>query len=101
VINAYYQNPPAQEDAEPMAALTPIFRNIRISNLTATCPKDAGMIVGLPESYVSDVVLENVSIQSKTGLTLRDVRGIILKNVNIQPVSGAKLITENAQVSGE
>ena len=54
-INAYYQRPPATEAAEQVTNLTPTFRNIHITNLTATCPKSAGMIVGLPESHVSGI----------------------------------------------
>jgi polygalacturonase len=100
-INAYYQRPPVTDAAEQMSNLTPIFKNIRINNLTATCTKSAGMIVGLPESYVTDIVLQDVSIKSATGLTLRDVKSIIMKNVDIDAASGPKLITENASPTVE
>ena len=50
----------SNDPAQPVTETTPIFRNIHISNVTATCTQDAGLIVGLPESVVSNVVLENV-----------------------------------------
>jgi hypothetical protein len=31
-----------------------ILKDIQITNLTATCPKEAGIIIGLPESLVSN-----------------------------------------------
>lgn len=55
-----------------MTELTPILRNIRIKNVTATSPKNAGYIVGLPESLVENVVLENVWISAPIGLTIRN-----------------------------
>ena len=52
--------------AQAVTAETPSFRNIRIRNLTATSTRAAGVIIGLPESLVSNVVLENVQITSAT-----------------------------------
>ncbi len=57
---------PKMTAAQPVTETTPIYRNIRISNLKATCEKSAGIIVGLPESPISDVVLENVEITAAT-----------------------------------
>jgi polygalacturonase len=98
-INAYYQRPPETDTTQPVTPLTPLFRNIRITNLTATCPKSAGMIVGLPESRVSDIVLDHVSIQSATGLIVRDADGIVWKDVDIQAKSGPKLIEQKPSPS--
>ena len=57
---------PKDGGAQPVNDTTPIYRNIRISNLKATCTKSAGTILGLPESHISDVVLENVEITAAT-----------------------------------
>jgi polygalacturonase len=100
-INAYYVRPPVAEVAEGMNSLTPIFKNIRITNLSATCTKSAGMIVGLPESEVTDIVLENVTIKSATGLVLRDVKDLTFKNVTIEPIAGPKWTTQNAKPTVE
>ena len=78
----------------------PIYRNIHISNLTATCPKAAGLILGLPESCVSNVVLENVTISAAKSFEIRNAKNIQLKNVTVTVSSGEPFKLENAEVSG-
>jgi len=73
VISEYYPRilPAAGEvTPEPITRLTPHFHNIVIENVTATGGEMAGAIVGLPESPVSDVVLRNVTLSGKTGLSI-------------------------------
>ena len=86
--------------AQPMTDTTPIVRNIHITNVTATSTKDAGLIVGLPESVITNVVLENVRITAETGLTMANAKGIQLKNVQISAKEGPSFITDNAQAEG-
>ena len=107
-LTCYYMNNSAGDTAQPSAArtdtaqltgtLTPVFRNIYISNLTATCQKSAGVITGLPESGISNVVLENVRISSVTGMTIKNAGSVQFKNVQITTRQGPPLITENARV---
>jgi polygalacturonase len=104
-IVCYYQYStndkyPKNDPAQPISETTPIFRNIHISNVTATSTKDAGFIVGLPESVVSNVVLENVHITAETGLTIANAKGIQLKNVEVSVKEGPPFTMENAQVEG-
>jgi polygalacturonase len=104
-IACYYQDSsqakfPKDDPAQPVTDTTPIFRNIRIKNLTATSTKNAGNIVGLPESLVSDVVLENVHITAQTGLTIANAKGVQLKNVTVSVKEGPPVTAENAQVEG-
>lgn len=92
---------PPDDPAQPVNQTTPVFRNICVSNLTATCPKSAGLIIGLPESAISNVVLENVRIRAAgAGLSIRNARGIRFKNVAIANQQGPPFIVENAQVEG-
>jgi polygalacturonase len=104
-IAPYYQESthakfPKDDVAQPMTDTTPIFRNITIKNLTATSTRDAGLIVGLPESLVENVVLENVTISAKEGLTIANAKGVTLKNVKVVPEKGEPFLLHNAQVSG-
>ncbi len=78
----------------------PVFRNIRISNLTATCPKSAGLILGLPESCISNVVLENVKISAAKPFAITNAKGVELKNVSVTVPKGEAFKLENAEVSG-
>ena len=91
---------PRDDPAQPMTATTPVFRNITMSNVTATATGDAGVIVGLPESAVSNVVLENVHINAKTGLTIRNARGVQFLDSTISVREGPVFTAENAAVEG-
>jgi polygalacturonase len=104
-IAGYYQSSsqtlfPKDDKGEPVTGTTPIFRNIKISNLTATSTKNAGLIVGLPESLITNVVLENVRISAETGLTIAHAKGIQLKDVNVEVKQGEPFLLHNAQVDG-
>jgi polygalacturonase len=92
---------PKDGGAQAVTETTPVYRNIRISNLKATCTKSAGLILGLPESHISDVVLENVEITAATtGLTIKNAKGIQFKNVKITNKEGLPVVLDNAQVTG-
>jgi polygalacturonase len=92
---------PKPEGPQPVNETTPIYRNIRISNVTATCDRSAGIIEGLPESKITNVVLENVQITAATtGLKILDAKGIQLKNVRVINKEGPPFIVENAEVEG-
>jgi polygalacturonase len=99
-ITCYYPKVPKEDAAQSVTAGTPKFHNIRISNLTATCPRGAGIIVGLPESPVSGVMLENVHISATTGLVIRNSKDMRTKEFEVSAANGPPLLLENAQVDG-
>lgn len=92
---------PVQAENAAIHENIPVYKNIHISNLTATTQKEAGIIIGLPESLITNVVLENVNIKAATtGMTIKNARGIQLKNVQVTTSKGPPFILENAQVDG-
>jgi polygalacturonase len=92
---------PKLDAPRPFTETTPVYRNIRISNLTATCERSAGIIEGLPESKISNVVLENVKITAATtGLKITEAKSVQLKNVQVTNKEGPPFIVENAEVEG-
>ena len=109
-LTCYYMNNSAGDTARPagagtnsapaIAGNTPVYRNIHFSNLKATCPKVAGIITGLPESMISNVVFENVQITAAKSFEIRNATGIQLKNVTVSVKEGPPFATENAQVEG-
>jgi polygalacturonase len=107
-LTCYYANnssgdtnqPAVADEATKVSEKIPTYRNIRISNLTATCPKSAGTIVGLPESCISNVVLENVKISAAKSFEIRNAKGVQLKNVTVTVLKGEPFKLENAEVSG-
>jgi polygalacturonase len=72
LISEYYPKVLPQGDvaAEPVQRLTPHFHDITIENVKSVNSGWAGVIVGLPESPVKNVVLENIDIQAKKGMTI-------------------------------
>lgn len=101
-LTCYYPKVPKEDAAQPMAAGTPVYRNIVIRNLTAHSPRTAGMIVGLPEASIEGVMLENVRVTAPTGLTFRNAKAITLKNSTITPTKGGApfILETNAVVDG-
>jgi polygalacturonase len=104
-IVGYYQYStndkyPESDPAQPISETTPRIRNVSLSNVTATCTRDAGLIVGLPESVVSNVVLDKVHITAETGLTVRNAKGIQFKKSTISVKAGPRFSAENAEVKG-
>lgn len=102
-IAAYYQQSthakyPQGDAAQPVTATTPVFRNLTIKNVTGTSTKAAGLIVGLPESLVENVVLENINLAAAEGLTIANAKGVQLRNVQVAAAKGEAIITDNAQV---
>jgi polygalacturonase len=97
-ITSYYPKIPATDTAQPVTKTTPAYKNITIRNLQATSTKDAGAIVGLPESPIENVHLENVEITAAgKGLELRHIRGLDALNVTIQPKKGAPIISNDVE----
>lgn len=125
-ISSWYDDSSEDDKPQPLNALTPVFRNIRIKNVIATSPygeievieritdflyyyyayhdflepRNAGMIAGLPESEITDVVLENVHIKAGEGMTIQNAKGIKVKNVKIETERGEPFTLKNAQVEG-
>ena len=95
------QQSDAAADTTPSSDVnTPVFRNIYISNLTATCQKSAGIITGLPDNAISNVVLENIRISSVTGLSFKNAKAVQCRNVQVTAQQGPPFILDNAQVTG-
>jgi len=110
-LTCYYMNnssgdpvqrpPPLTDPAQARSEHTPVFRNIYFNNVRATCQKSAGIIIGLPESVISNVFLENVQITAPTtGLFVKNARGIQFKNVQLDNKEGPAVVAEDAEVIG-
>lgn len=72
LISEYYPKalPQGEVAAEPVQRLTPHFHNITIENVKSVNSAWAGVIIGLPEAPVKDIVLKNVDIQAKKGMQI-------------------------------
>jgi polygalacturonase len=101
-LTSYYPKVPAEDAAQPVAADSPVYRNIVIRNVTAHSTKTAGMIVGLPELPIENVTLENVRVTAPTGLTFRNAKAIKLLKTTVTPTAGGApfIVETNAEVEG-
>ena len=100
LISEYYPKAMPEGDvaAEPIQRLTPFFHDITIENVKSVNSPWAGVIIGLPESPVKEIVLKNVDIQAKKGfqiayadVTASDFKVTAAEGQNITVAPNAKL----------
>jgi len=84
VLSLFY----SKMNQEPVSDRTPVFRNIHISNLTGTKVNSAVSILGIEEMPISDVTLNNINIQSESGIEANLVKNLELNNVRIDAKKG-------------
>ena len=84
-INLFYDDKSLAKfpQPKPVTAVTPVVRNILISNVTCVNAKSAGEITALPESLATNVTLENVRISAWSGFSIQDAQGLDFKDVSI------------------
>ncbi len=90
-ITEYYTGMVKDDQGQPVTEHTPKFHDITIENVTATGAKRAGVIMGLPESPVKNLVMKNVNIAAAAGMTVANAQ-ITQENVVITPTSGDALV---------
>jgi polygalacturonase len=82
--------------------LTPVYRNISFKNITATTEprRRAGLIWGLPEAPVTNLVMENVNITADLPFGIYNAADVRIENCKIVTPDGVnKIVTHNAQIS--
>jgi polygalacturonase len=100
-ITSYYPRIPATDEAQPVTDTTPKYRNITLRNISGNSIKSAGVIVGLPESHIENVLLENVNLTAEQGgLEIRNAKGVVFKNVKITTKKGNPFTVKDAEVTG-
>src|SRR5207248_7682339 len=76
----------------------PSIRGVEISNVTIENARDAGRIVGLPDSPVRDVALHNVTITSDRPLVLKNAEGVLFDHVTMTVKTGEPSATTKPRV---
>ena len=101
LISEYYPKalPEGEVAPEPIQRLTPFFHDITIENLKSAHSAWAGVIIGLPESPVKNVVMKNVNIVANKGMTIAYAT-VTGTNVNLVTAEGQGItVAPNAKVS--
>ena len=91
---------PATDAAQPVSDTTPIWRHIRIRNVSAVGGTVAGEVYGLPEMPVSDVTLTDVNVAGHAGMKIIHARGIRFVRSHVSAETGAPVALVDAQVTG-
>jgi hypothetical protein len=84
---------------QPVNEGTPTFRNIHLSDITASDVKRAALIEGLPEMPIQGLSVSNFTVNgSGTGIACSNVAGMTFDNIVIDAAKGPAM--EVTDVSG-
>jgi polygalacturonase len=103
LVSEYYPKvfPEGEVTAAPVGRLTPLFHDITIENVKATGSKTAGVIVGLPEAPVKNIVLRKVDIQAQTGMRIAYAE-VTLDGLTVNAAEGQSIeVAPSAKVTGK
>jgi hypothetical protein len=75
----------------------PVFRNIRIRNVTCKDAATAARMVGLPDAPLRDFILQNITIAAQEGLYCASANGIHLLDVRVTPRIGPVLALKDSR----
>lgn len=103
LITSYYPRIPAHPESDPphtVTALTPRWRDIHLTNITATGVTNAGRFIGVPEMPIQDVLVTNVHISAKNGMQFINARGIRFVDCSITATNGADWSEVSSDVNG-
>jgi len=92
----------SKTDPEPVSERTPLFRNIRLSNITAYT-KQAMFINGLEEMPVQEISLNDVYFEAETGIVISKAKDITLRQVTVNTKQGPAVVarqTTQLEVDG-
>jgi polygalacturonase len=99
LITEYYPRIPTGDTARPVTRLTPRFHDIHIAHVTATGAKQAGIVIGLPESPITTIALSHVNIRAQRGMTVSDAT-VAAHDFAIAAAEGKPItLLENAKVN--
>lgn len=94
MFNLFYDKNTVEE---PVTERTPIFRNIHISNVTATNVNTAGKIIGIPEMPIHNLSFSNINMEAKEGFTIDTATDIEFHDVKIDTEIGASFKVINSK----
>ena len=81
----------------PITDRTPQFQKFYINNVVCNGANQAIYIQGLPEQFVKDIELTNITISAKIGVTCIDAEGLQFNNIRILLAQGPVFNIDNAR----
>lgn len=87
-FNTYYTGP-------GRVGPSPLIRNIHISDIEIDGVPSAIVLIGLPEKWLENIVLENIKIRNaRTGARIQRVKNLTMKNVQIESQNRAMTFSD-------
>lgn len=95
-ITSYYPKTPknpADDPAVPITPKTPLWENVVIRNVKISGGERAGIIWGVPEQPIADLILDNVVIEAEKSFIINHAKGVKFMNGSSIKVSDREAIT--------
>lgn len=95
-ITSYYPKTPknpADDPAVPITEKTPLWENVVIRNVTITDCERAGIIWGVPEQPIADLILDNVTIEAAQSFIINYATNVKFMNGSSIKVPGREAVT--------
>ena len=103
-ITSYYPTMPTNpttDTEQATVATTPYWKDILIKDVTITGSTNAGILWGLPEAKITNIVFDNVQDSANTGMVIYHATGIsFINGSTVTPKSGAAVKLYDATVTG-
>jgi len=77
----------------PVTDETPVFKDFYISNVVCDGASKAVFIRGLPELSISNIMLDNLTIKSKTGIDIQEAKNVQISRMYLQTELSSPLIS--------
>ena len=101
LFNMYYEEDKpesgGERKSEPVTARTPQFQKFHIKNVVCNGAERAIFIQGLPEQFIRDIELTNITISAKKGVSCIDAEGLQFTDVDILLEQGPVYSIDNAR----
>lgn len=95
-ITSYYPKTPQNPADDPAVSITPktpLWENVVIRNVIITDCERAGIIWGVPEQPIANLILDNVTIEAEKSFIINYAEGVTFKNGSSIKVPGREAVT--------
>lgn len=100
LFDMYYQEKPkltGDVEPRPVTADTPVFRNFHIRNVVCREAGRAILFQGLPEMPLSDVIIEDCTINAHYGAQINETDRLTIRNLKLEITEGPTVGINNSR----
>lgn len=100
LFDMYYQEKPkltGDVEPRPVTVDTPVFRNFHIKNVVCREAGRAILFQGLPEMPLSDVTIEDCTINARHGVQINETDRLTISNLRLEVAEGPTVGINNSR----